>query len=83
MKTAWAIQEAKNRFCEVVERALTEGPQTINRHGKETAVVVSIRDFQRLIKPRGDLISFFRRSPLVGVNLDVSRARDPGREVRL
>jgi len=83
MKTAWAIQEAKNRFCEVVERALTEGPQTINRHGQETAVVVSIRDFQRLIKPRGDLISFFRRSPLVGVNLDVSRARDPGREVRL
>ena len=27
----WQVQEAKTRFSEVIERARTEGPQTITR----------------------------------------------------
>jgi len=46
----WQVQEAKTRFSEVIERARTEGPQTITRHGAERAVVLTLvtrntRDF--------------------------------------
>jgi prevent-host-death family protein len=30
----WSVAEAKARFSEMIERALTDGPQTITRKGK-------------------------------------------------
>ncbi len=39
MKSTWQLQEAKNRFSEVVNLALTEGEQTITRHGKPVVVI--------------------------------------------
>jgi antitoxin Phd len=47
-KPEWQLQEAKNAFSEVVNRALTEGVQTITRHGKPVVVVVSEEDFRKL-----------------------------------
>jgi len=41
MSEAWQVQEAKNRFSELIDRALTEGPQVITRHGKPVARVVA------------------------------------------
>ena len=38
----WQVQNAKARLSEVIERACTEGPQMITRHGAERAVVLSI-----------------------------------------
>ncbi|MDP6811412.1 MAG: type II toxin-antitoxin system Phd/YefM family antitoxin, partial [Kiritimatiellia bacterium] len=46
MDTIWTVQDAKNRFSQVVEHALHEGPQTITRRGKETAVLVSMSTFR-------------------------------------
>ena len=83
MKTVWALQEAKNRFSEVVNRAGKEGPQTITRRGRETAVLVSMDDYRKLTLSRGDLVDFLRGSPLTGLNLDLRRSRDPGRAVDL
>jgi prevent-host-death family protein len=36
----WQLQEAKNRFSEVVSAAQTKGPQTITKHGQPVAMVV-------------------------------------------
>lgn len=47
-KTQWQLQEAKNRLSEVVNRALTDGAQTITRHGKPVVVVVSQEEFRRM-----------------------------------
>ena len=47
-KAEWQLQEAKNRFSEVVNRALKDGAQTITRHGKAVVVVLSQEDFRRL-----------------------------------
>lgn len=47
-KKQWQLQEAKNRFSEVVNRALMDGAQTITRHGKPVVVVMSQEDFRRL-----------------------------------
>ena len=38
----WQVQEAKNHFSEVIERALREGPQTVTRHGKPVVRVVAV-----------------------------------------
>ncbi|MDE2888492.1 MAG: type II toxin-antitoxin system Phd/YefM family antitoxin [Gemmatimonadota bacterium] len=83
MKPVWALQDAKNRLSEVVNSAVREGPQTITRRGKETAVVVSIEDFRQLTTSPGSLVSFFRNSPLAGSGVDLKRSTDYGREVDL
>ena len=79
----WQLQEAKNRLSEVVRKAQHEGPQTITLHGKDAAVVVSAQHFASLPRRKGTLVDFFRKSPLVGVDLDVTRSRDTGRKIEL
>lgn len=84
MPTAkWQLQKAKNRLSEVVRRAQSEGPQIITLHGTDAAVVVSARDFGKLARRKGRLVDFFRSSPLVGVELELTRSRDTGRKVKL
>ena len=82
-RTRWQLQEAKNQLSEVVRRAQRDGPQVITLHGSDAAVVVSARDFSRLSRPKGKLVEFFRKSPLVGVELGVVRDKDTGRKVDL
>ena len=79
----WQLQEAKNRLSEVVRKARSEGPQVITLHGADAAVVVSARDFVRMSQRKGKLVDFFRKSPLVGVDLDIARPRDAGRKIKL
>ena len=71
----WPLQEAKNRLTEVVRLARLKGPQVITSGGAEVAVVVSLKDFERLSKRKSNLVEFFRNSPLVGVDLRVNRRR--------
>jgi prevent-host-death family protein len=75
MAHTWQLQEAKNKFSEVVEAALTEGPQVITRRGAETAIVLSYTDYRKLLLTQKKLSDFFRDSPLVGVELDLARDR--------
>ena len=42
MSAPWPLQKAKNEFSKVVDRALTEGPQTVTRHGKPVVVISAI-----------------------------------------
>lgn len=44
---SWSVQDAKNRFSEVVEAA-RRSPQTVTRHGKPTVVVVDVAEYERL-----------------------------------
>jgi prevent-host-death family protein len=57
----WQVQDAKTRLSEVIERARTEGPHTITRHGAERAIVLSIEDYRALAAHKPD-ISETRRS---------------------
>lgn len=80
---AWQLQEAKNKFSELVEKALNEGPQRVTRHGEEVVIVMSSAQFQKLAKPVGKLSSFFAKSPLCGSDLELSRSKDLPREMEL
>jgi prevent-host-death family protein len=55
---AWQLQDAKNRFSEVVKRAREEGPQSVTVHGQPAAVLVSALEFDALIKPRMSFADF-------------------------
>ncbi len=43
----WSVQDAKNRFSEVIEAA-RRNPQTVTKHGKPAVVVVAVDEYQRL-----------------------------------
>src|SRR5213080_3943148 len=83
---SWQIQSAKARFSEVFRRARTEGPQRITRQGKEGVVMVAEEQYEQLVgkshQPKS-LVQFFRDSPLVGVELDLERDQDAGRDIEL
>ena len=80
MPRTWQLQDAKNRFSEVVEEALARGPQVITRRGVETAVVLSYAEYRRLQLGQTKLSDFFRQSPLVDIDLDLTRDRSPLRD---
>jgi antitoxin Phd len=78
----WQLQDAKNRFSEVVKKALTDGPQIVTKRGVETVVVLSIKDYRAITKPKTSLVQFFRNSPLVDADLDLERNKDATREAQ-
>ena len=47
----WQIQDAKQRFSEMIRAVAQDGPQIITRHGEEVAVVVDIAEYRRLTRP--------------------------------
>jgi len=80
MPRTWQLQDAKNRFSEVVEEAVSRGPQVITKRGIETAVVLSYTEYRRLQLGQAKLSDFFRQSPLVEADLDLSRDSSPLRD---
>lgn len=82
MRNQWQLQEAKNRLSQVVQQA-EQHAQVITVRGKPTVVVLSVGAYERLTRPRNTLVEFMRNSPLHGLELDLARSRDAGREVDL
>jgi prevent-host-death family protein len=73
MARVWQLQEAKNRFSEVVAKAIKHGPQIITKRGVETVIVVSCAEYRKVMLNRKKLSDFFHESPLAGVDLDLRR----------
>lgn len=46
-RVTWSVQDAKNRFSEVV-KAAAKAPQTVTKHGKEAVVIVAAEEYRRL-----------------------------------
>ena len=78
---SWQLQEAKQKFSELVRRALTSGPQVVTRHGRAAVVVVSAEDYGRLRGGAG-FKEFLRTAPDLS-RLGIRRDRRPGRRVSL
>ncbi len=70
---SWELQNAQNKLSEVIENAIARGPQIITRHGVETAVVLSFEEYRRMVLRQGKLSEFFGKSPLLGVEIDLTR----------
>ena len=72
----WTIAEAKAKFSEVIDLAVSSGPQTITRNGRTTAVVVSAEEWSRRTKRTGTLAEFFAASPLRELGLQIERLQE-------
>jgi len=85
-KGPWQLQDARARLSELFRRARLEGSQRITRRGKEAVVMIAEEQYERLLgkahQPKS-LVQFFRESPLGGMELDLERGEDEGREVAL
>ena len=71
----WQVQDAKQRFSELIRTAHAEGPQVVTRHGEEIAVVIDIVDYRRL---KGEIIEFkdYLRSGPAFDDLELDRASE-------
>ena len=78
----WQLQEAKQKFSQLVQRALDDGPQMVTRHGETVVVVVSAEEFRRLRGDKPDFTDFLLSAPDLSV-LDIQRAADRSRDVDL
>ena len=85
-RNIWQVQTAKARFSEVFRLARTRGPQLITRQGKDGVIMLPVEEFEQLVnrsQPRKNIVDFFRESPLFGVDLDLERDKDAGRDIEL
>lgn len=81
---SWQLQEAKQRFSELVRRARTEGPQVVTRHGEEVVVVVPAEEYRRMIsrEQKMDFKEFLMSAPDLSV-LDLERPKETPRDIEL
>jgi len=78
----WRLADAKNRFSELVTRALVEGPQRVRRH-KDAVVVVAEGDYEKLAGKRLNFKDFLTGAGPSLEGLDLAREHSPMREVEL
>lgn len=78
----WRLADAKNRFSELVTRALTEGPQRIRRHNG-AVVVVGEREYEKLTGKRPDFKEFLLGEGPSFEGVDLTRDRSRTRTVKL
>jgi antitoxin Phd len=78
----WQLQTAKQKFSELVERALAEGPQVVSRRGRDVVVVVAVDEYRRLSGDAPDFKRFLREAPDFEL-LETPRSRDAPRPVDL
>lgn len=71
----WTVAEAKAKLSELLDKAKSEGPQKITKHGRTTAVVVAAEDWERKAARKGNLAEFLASSPLRGSGLKLKRLR--------
>jgi len=79
---SWQLQEAKQKFSEMVRRALTEGPQTVTKHGDEVVVVLAIDTYRQLLGDIPEFKTYLASAPELEV-LEISRDDTPARAVEL
>jgi prevent-host-death family protein len=78
----WTVAQAKAKFSEVIDRAISEGPQTVTRKGRTAVVVVDAEEWDRKTKRVGTLAEFLANSPLREGGLRLPRRTRP-RKVEL
>jgi len=86
MAQTWQLQEAKARLSEVIKRAATEGPQIVTQRGVESAVVLSVADYELLKGKRPSFVEYLLSGPKLDddiIDIINDRSPDTGRDIEL
>ncbi len=59
----WPVQEAQQRFSELLRAVDRDGPQTIAKHGEEVAVVIDTVEYRRLTGARKAFVEHLLSMP--------------------
>ena len=78
----WQVQEAKTKLSEVIDRAISEGPQTITRHGKARAMLMSVEEYEALQRKKPNFVDFLLSGPTFE-DIDIERSKETGRDIDL
>jgi prevent-host-death family protein len=76
----WQVQDAKQRFSELIRTAHADGPQVVTRHGEEIAVVIDIAEYRRLKGETTQFKDYLRSGPGFD-DLDLDRTRELPRSI--
>jgi len=79
----WTVATAKAHLSEVIDLALSEGPQMVTRNGIKTVVIVSNEEWEKKTKRKGTLAEFLANSPLRNSAIDLNRVKDKSRNIDL
>jgi prevent-host-death family protein len=80
-KMTWNLAEAKNRLSEVVNLALTKGPQRVTRR-KDAVVVIAAAEYERLTGKQPAFKDYLSRGESFD-GLDLRRDLSTSRDVAL
>lgn len=75
----WQLQEAKSKFSQLVEEAMTNGPQVVTKHGIESVVVVSKEKYSALTKKKNSLADLLEYAPKA--TLELKRSKETIRDL--
>ena len=78
----WRLAEAKNRFSEVINKALSEGPQQVVRRD-DTVIILSKKDYEVLTGKQSGFKDFLLNQTPKLDDLELSRDKTPMREIDL
>ncbi len=78
----WGLAEAKNRFSEVINKALSEGPQKIIRRD-DTVFILSKKDYEKLTGKQTGFKDFLLNQTPKLDDLDLMRDKTQVREIKL
>ncbi|MEO5805986.1 type II toxin-antitoxin system Phd/YefM family antitoxin [Devosia sp.] len=81
--TRWQVQQAKSHFSELMDKAVTEGPQTITKHGAEVVVMMSTEEYRRLTGEKKSFIEHLLSGPKFDDFELPPRQVDPPRDLNL
>nr|WP_321403681.1 type II toxin-antitoxin system Phd/YefM family antitoxin [uncultured Desulfobacter sp.] len=81
MNTSWKLQDAKAKFSQVVENALKIGPQYVTRRGQEAVVVLSVKEYKKIITKQPTLKEFLLNCPKMGDDFELERQKDYPRDI--
>jgi len=78
----WKLAEAKNKFSELVSKALTEGPQRVRRR-KDTVFVLSCDEYEALTGGRPNFKEFLKKKGPSLTGIELKRDKSTMRDVSL
>jgi prevent-host-death family protein len=77
------LQEAKQQFSAVAEKAAGGQPQIVTKHGKPFVVILSVADWKKSRAPKRTLLEMLRSCPVDLTELDLTRSRELPRDLGL
>ncbi len=77
------LQEAKQQFSAVAEKAARGQPQIVTKHGKPFVVIVNVADWEKAQPKKRTIIEMLRSCPVKSDELDLTRSKELPREIDL